>query len=72
MLKALLFQIHWECQTEWKGISSCKMSYQLLQGLAFILNHTLLYCSCKELSAPSEPDPIAFALHCQKVPDGSV
>jgi hypothetical protein len=33
---------------------------------------TLFYCSCNELSDPSEPDPIALALHCQKVPDGSV
>ncbi|WVZ72707.1 hypothetical protein U9M48_021124 [Paspalum notatum var. saurae] len=40
-------------------VNSCTQNY-----------HTLLYCSCKELSAPSEPDPIAFALHCQKVPDG--
>lgn len=35
-------------------------------------SNTLLYCSCKELSAPSDPEPIAFALHCQNVPDGSV
>jgi len=33
---------------------------------------TLLNCSCRELSAPSDPEPIAFPLHCQNVPDGSV
>uniref|UniRef100_A0A2P2IJG7 Proteasome subunit alpha type-5 n=1 Tax=Rhizophora mucronata TaxID=61149 RepID=A0A2P2IJG7_RHIMU len=33
---------------------------------------SLLYCSCKELSAPSDPEPMALALHCQNVPDGSV
>jgi hypothetical protein len=35
-------------------------------------SNTLLYCSCRVLSAPSDPEPIAFALHCQNVPDGSV
>ncbi len=33
---------------------------------------TLLKCSCREVSAPSDPEPIALASHCQNVPDGSV
>ena len=31
-----------------------------------------LYCSNKVVSAPSDPDPIAWALHLRYLPDGSV